>query len=68
MKGSGGEDVREDLHSSFPEAVKKLSEFFKKPTPQKKAETLAALDRLLGDGIAARKQVEKWEQPELDLE
>jgi hypothetical protein len=68
IKANGAVEVREVLHQSFVDAMGALGRFFKEPTPEKKTETLAAIDKFLGDGIAARRQVERWEQPELELD
>ncbi len=66
-KGSGA-DIPNDLQLTFADLTKMLIEFFRKPDIEKKKETMAALDIHLGEAIAARKKVEKWEQPELEFE
>ncbi len=65
-RGSG-QDLRNDVHQTFIDMAKMLSDFFKDPTPKAKEQTLAAIDKHLGETIAARKKVEKWEQPELEF-
>jgi len=67
-KGSTDNDIREALQETFLDMTKKLGQFFRDPTPALKEETMQALDAHLGEALAARKKVDKWHQPELELE
>jgi len=66
-KGAGIDTVN-DLHQTFLDASKKLAAFFRDPSPDAKEDTIRAVDNLLGEALAARKKVDKWHQPELELE
>jgi|GEM_PF-4427460 len=68
VPAGAGTDTQNDLHESFLEAQKRLSDFFRVPTPENKDKVLSALDVHLGETLAARAKAETWEQPELDLE
>jgi len=68
-KGQAGErDVQMALHETFNSLMKHIMDFMKEPSLKTKEKLLKALDAHLGEGVAARKKFEKWEQPELEFE
>lgn len=64
----GGVDIQNDLHETFADLGKELTAFFRDPRPGAKELALSAFDALLGEAIAGREKVKKWEQPELEFE
>ena len=67
-KGKGDPDMREALQETFLEVTKSLGAFFRELTPELKDAAMRAIDKHLGEALAARRKVDKWRQPELELD